>query len=94
MGLAALLALSSLAVAQTSAPQAKPGTKDSLYNGNKLKPNPDPGGPAPVHDVIGSWAGNLVSERGKVPPLTPLGQKLDSTIRPNQRWAQATPMTP
>jgi hypothetical protein len=80
MGLVALLALSSLAIAQTSVPQAKPGTKDSLYNGNKLKPNPNPGGPAPVHDVIGSWAGNLVSTRGPVPPLTPLGKKLDALI--------------
>ena len=44
IGLGALLAFSSLAVAQ-SAPQAKPGTKDSLYNGNKLKPNPDPAAP-------------------------------------------------
>ena len=80
MGLVALLALSSLAIAQTSPPKAKPGTKDSLYNGNKLKPDPNPGGPAPVHDVFGSWAGNLVSTRGPVPPLTPLGKKLDASI--------------
>jgi len=80
MGLVALLALSSLAIAQTSPPKAKPGTKDSLYNGNKLKADPNPGGPAPVHDVFGSWAGNLVSTRGPVPPLTPLGKKLDASI--------------
>ena len=58
--------------------QAKPGSKGSLYNGNRLKTDPAPGGPAPVHDLNGSWAGNLVPTRLRVPPLTPLGQKLAS----------------
>jgi hypothetical protein len=73
IGLTAVLTLSSVAMAQ-----AKPGSKQSLYNGNQLKPDPTPGGPAPVHDVMGSWAGNLVPQRLEVPPLTPLGQKLAS----------------
>ena len=78
IGLTAVLAFSSVAKAQG----AKPGTKDSLYNGNRLKPDPTPGGPAPVHDVSGSWAGNLTPERGEIPPLTPLGQKLFSRNKP------------
>ncbi len=63
---------------------ARPGSKESLYNGNNLKREtvPNPGGPAPVRDVSGSWAGNLVSQRGQIPPLTPLGQKLNSLIKP------------
>ena len=83
VGLGALLAFSSLAMAPLAMAQGKPaapGTKDSLYNGNSLKPNPNPGGPAPARDIFGSWAGNLVSKRGQVPPLTPLGQKLDASI--------------
>jgi len=70
-GLAVVLALSWTAMAQD-----KPGSKQSLYNGNSLKRDPTPGGPAPVHDLLGSWAGNLVPTRLPVPPLTPLGQKL------------------
>src|SRR5271169_858569 len=71
IGLAAVLVLSSMAMAQD-----KPASKGSLYNGNRLKTDPTPGGPAPVHDVSGSWAGNLVPTRLQVPPLTPQGQKL------------------
>jgi hypothetical protein len=78
IGLVAVLALSSPAVAQTSGV----GSKESLYNGNRLKPDPTPGGPAPVHDVSGSWAGNLTPERLEIPPLTPLGQKLFSLNKP------------
>jgi hypothetical protein len=40
IGVVALLAFSSLAMAQGSAP----GTKESLYNGNRLKTDPTPGG--------------------------------------------------
>ena len=73
IALAAILVLSSMVMAQG---EAKPGSKGSLYNGNRLKTDPAPGGPAPVHDVSGSWAGNLVPTRLQVPPLTPLGAKL------------------
>src|SRR5665213_895747 len=76
VGLITVLAWSSIAMAQE-----KPGSKQSLYNGNTLKPDPTPGGPAPVHDMMGSWAGNLVPRRLPVPPLTPLGQKLASLNR-------------
>jgi hypothetical protein len=81
--LVAALAFSSVAMAQEAAPGTPaPGTKDSLYKGNRLKPDPTPGGPAPVHDVSGSWAGNLTPERLEIPPLTPLGQKLFSLNKP------------
>lgn len=72
MALAVCVALSCAVRAQ----EAKPGSKGSLYDGNRLKVDPAPGGPAPIHDVSGSWAGNLVPTRLPVPPLTPLGQKL------------------
>jgi hypothetical protein len=78
VGLVAVLAFSSLAMAQAGGA----GTKESLYKGNRLKPDPTPGGPAPVHDVSGSWAGNLTPERLEIPPLTPLGQKLFSLNKP------------
>jgi hypothetical protein len=78
--LAAVLAFSSMAMAQ-----AKPGSKQSLYNGNTLKTDPTPGGPAPVHDMMGSWAGNLVPQRMEVPPLTPLGQKLANLNHPEPK---------
>jgi hypothetical protein len=80
--LAAMLALSSVAMAQADGVGAKLGTKDSLYKGNRLKPDPTPGGPAPIHDVSGSWAGNLTPERLEIPPLTPLGQKMFSMNKP------------
>src|SRR4051812_27791480 len=58
-----VLFLSSAAMAQG----AKPGSKESLYNGDRLKPESTPGGPAPVRDVSGSWAGNLTPMRGAIP---------------------------
>jgi hypothetical protein len=78
VGLVAVLVLAFVAMAQ----QAKPGSKDSLYNGNRLRPDPTPGGPAPVKDVTGSWAGNLTPDRGVIPPLTPMGEKLFSLHKP------------
>ena len=74
VGLAAVVAFSSFAIVQAGAA----GTKESLYDGNRLKPDPTPGGAGPIHDVNGSWAGNLTSERLPIPPMTPLGQKLIS----------------
>jgi hypothetical protein len=81
IGVVALLACSSFAMAQGSAP----GTKESLYNGNRLKTDPTPGGPAPVHDVNGTWAGNLTPERPEIPALTSLGQKLFSMNKPETK---------
>jgi hypothetical protein len=72
-----LMAFASVALAQGKLPG-----KESLYNGNRLKPDPTTGGPAPVRDVSGSWAGNLTPNRGAIPPLTPLGEKLFSLNKP------------
>src|SRR5204862_365859 len=74
-----LLACVSAAFAQQG---QKLPSKDSLYRGNRLKPDPNPGGVAPVRDISGSWAGNLTPDRGEIPPLTPLGQKLFSMNKP------------
>src|ERR1700730_18887247 len=47
------------------------------------KLNTGPGGPAPKHDLSGSWAGPVAIDReAMVPPLTPLGQKLMSANKP------------
>jgi hypothetical protein len=80
IGLLAVLVFASAALAQAGRPKL-PG-KETLYRGNRLRPDPTPGGPAPVHDITGSWAGNLTPERPEVPPLTPLGQKLFSLNKP------------
>ena len=77
IGLLVLLACASVG---RLAQGAKPAGKESLYNGNRLRPDPTPGGPAPVHDVSGSWAGNLTPDRGEIPPLTPAGQKRRSAL--------------
>ena len=76
IGLVAVLACSYRITVVIAQQQPKPGSKESLYNSNNLRPDPTPGGPAPVHDVIGSWAGNLTPQRGVIPPYTPLGQKM------------------
>lgn len=65
VSLVAALAFSSFAMAQAGSA----GTKESLYNGNRLRLDPTPGGPAPIHDVNGSWAGNLTPERLPIPPM-------------------------
>jgi hypothetical protein len=47
------------------------------------KLNTGPGGPAPKHDLSGSWAGPVAIDReAMVPPLTPLGQNLMSANKP------------
>ena len=78
IALIALLACASVATAQ----REKLPSKETLYNGNRLKPDPTTGGPAPVRDVSGSWAGNLTPDRGAIPPMTPLGEKLFSLNKP------------
>jgi hypothetical protein len=79
VGVFVVLVFACAAMAQGT--QKLPG-KETLYRGNRLRPDPTPGGPAPIHDVSGSWAGNLTPERLEIPPLTPLGQKLFSLNRP------------
>ena len=78
IGLLVVVAFGSAALAQ----RQKLPSKDSLYNGNRLKPDPTTGGPAPVRDVSGSWAGNLTPERGNPPPMTPLGERMFGLNKP------------
>jgi hypothetical protein len=82
VGLVAALAFSSLAMAQAGSA----GTKESLYDGNRLRLDPNPGGPAPIHEMNGSWAGNLTPERPPIPPMTPLGQKLFGLNKPETEF--------
>jgi hypothetical protein len=50
-----------------------------------------PGGPAPKRDISGVWAGPLEAEKGEVPAMTPLGQKLFSVNKTERKdgWAHA-----
>jgi len=51
---------------------------------NKL--NNGPGGPAPRHDLSGSWTGPVQAQLGDVPPMTPLGKQLFSTNKPERQF--------
>ncbi len=90
-GLAAILTLSSIAMAQESQPQqgAHQGWQWK-YDGRVRSTGS--GGPAPVHDLNGSWAGPRSgagvpdSKGGEVPSMTPLGQKLFSGNKSLQKF--------
>jgi hypothetical protein len=82
--LAAQFALSSVAMAQTGA-SARPGTPadaggytNTIYD----KLNIGPGGPAPVHELTGAWAGPIGGKAGETPSLTPLGKQLMDMNKP------------
>ena len=94
LGLAMSLAFSSVAIAQTAQPQqaADPNSKWK-YNGRDRAVGA--GGPAPVHDLTGTWAGprsgagvpdNLGGEK---PSFTPLGQKLLASNKPLGKFSPA-----
>jgi hypothetical protein len=76
--LAAVLLFCSIALAQ---PQ-EAGSKGSLWKYEGRNRSIGPGGPAPVHDLSGSWAGPRSgagvkeSTPGDMPSFTALGQKL------------------
>src|SRR5438309_5995126 len=79
--LAGALAFSLLASAQMPQSQQPTGENSKwMYNGrNRITGS---GGPAPIHDLSGTWAGPRSgagvpdSRRGDKPSLTPLGQQL------------------
>jgi len=79
-GFAAILLFCSIALAQT--PQ--PGSKGPLWKYEGGNRSIGPGGPAPVRDLTGSWAGPRSGAGVKpsipsdMPSFTPLGQKLFS----------------
>jgi hypothetical protein len=77
-GVAGVLLLSALAAAQSNAPRSP-----WKYYPEDARANTGPGGPAPVRDLTGTWAGEssgagvarLVPPE-RMPPLTPLGKQL------------------
>ena len=97
VALAVALLSSSTAMAQM--PQSKQGAAQSseisrwVYNG--LNRVTGPGGPAPKHDLAGTWAGPRSGAgvpnftRGDVPSLTPAGQKLFSERKSLQKFSPA-----
>ena len=102
--LAALLILSSLAVTMAKAQAAQPQQPNSpnppnsqgplwRYDGhNRIAGS---GGPPPVHDLSGSWAGPRSgagvpdSKPADVPSMTPLGQQLFSAHKSIQKYEPA-----
>ena len=77
-GVAGVLLLSALAAAQSDAPRSP-----WKYYPEDARANVGPGGPAPVRDLAGTWAGESsgAGARGPIrpespPPLTPLGKQL------------------
>src|SRR5258708_36831210 len=74
VALAAVLAVSSVAVAQDAVPGLRgvPQRPQTLYQ--KLDAAGGTGGPAPRRDLSGSWTGPLEPKLGEAAPLTPAGQ--------------------
>lgn len=102
--LAAVLILSSIAPtaakAQTAQPQQPnppnpPNSQGSLWRYDGHNRIAGTGGPAPVHDLSGSWAGPRSgagvpdSKAADVPSMTPLGQKLFSEHKTLQKFEPA-----
>ncbi len=96
VGLAALLLLSSVAMAQTAPSQPQQSTQ----HGSPWKYNPgdraaDSGGPAPKRDLSGTWAGPRsgagVSDFkvGDTPSFTPLGLQLFQENKPLPKFSPA-----
>jgi hypothetical protein len=79
--LAAVLAFATVAAAQTG---PVPGAADPAGYRNTVydKLNIGPGGPAPRHELTGTWAGPIGGKPGDEPSLTPLGKQLMSLNKP------------
>jgi len=87
-----VLVFSSVAVAQNAQrPKNDPSQSIPASRFAVLSKNLGTGGPAPKHDVLGVWAGPLEAEKGEVPAMTPLGQKLFSVRKTEKKdgWANA-----
>lgn len=97
VALAVALLSSSLAMAQMS--QSKQGAaqnpEDAKWVYNGLNRVSGTGGPAPKHDLTGTWAGPRSGagvpdfSRGDVPSLTPEGQKIFSERKSLQKFSPA-----
>jgi len=84
-GVVGVLLLSALSAAQSDAPRSP-----WKYYPEDVRANKGPGGPAPVRDLTGTWAGpnsgaGVQGGRGRAggaPPLTPLGKQLNDKMLP------------
>lgn len=92
---AALMACSLAASAQNNA-QAGQGGQGRQANAQRPASNKfdnlknDTGGPAPVHDMSGSWLGRNEPQMIKdVPPLTPKGQQMMALNKPEGKYANS-----
>lgn len=92
--LATLFFFSAITMAQSAGPQS--GTQQGSpwkYDGHNRVVGS--GGPAPMHDLTGSWAGPRSGagvpdfKRGEVPPMTLLGQQLFSANKSMDRFGPA-----
>jgi hypothetical protein len=99
VGLAATLAFSSIATAQTTQPQPQSPQGKEARSPWKYYPADraiGDGGPAPKRDLTGTWAGPRsgagVPDNGggaEKPSLTPLGQQLMSQNKPLAKYSPA-----
>ena len=91
---AAVLISSAIAIAQNAQPQ-QPTHESPMWKYDGRNRAVGSGGPAPVHDLSGSWAGPRSgagvrdSTPGDAPLLTPLGQKLFSANKSMQKYNPA-----
>jgi hypothetical protein len=93
-GVTIFVAASALALAQAPPAQQAAGENSKwMYNGrNRVIGS---GGPAPVHDLSGTWAGPRSGagvpdyRQTEIPPLTPLGQKLFSDRKSLDKFSPA-----
>src|SRR6188474_2794229 len=89
-GVVGVVFLSALAAAQNPAPKPNTAPRSPWkYYPEDARANEGPGGPAPVRDMTGTWAGEASGAGVKAgirpespPPLTPLGKQLFDRNRP------------
>jgi hypothetical protein len=89
-GVAGVLLLSALAVAQNNAQNNAPRSPWKYYPADRAVGD---GGPAPKRDLSGTWAGpssgsGAPRQKGEiVPPLTPMGQQLFARNKPMGKFS-------
>jgi hypothetical protein len=86
--LLAVLALSSVAMAQTQAPR---GIVPPGFVAAGIPEMPDPPGPAPKHDLNGAWIGPFKRTIGPYPEMTPAGKAAFALNRPVPSAGQRQP---
>jgi hypothetical protein len=75
VGAATVLILSSAVALVHSAPPTNQNPAERTARSSPDKPNDESGGPAPVRDLTGTWAGpGEPALNNRVPPMTPEGQ--------------------